>query len=114
MRPNLHLEEEFNAKESSDESFETSGNAENVGYANSVSLGEEMQTSAHSMGLLFEQSVQRQNDNFIRGFSSFSQSMKAFLKDSKNLKGTQLELRNALTKTALKHHPEMHLFQKYK
>lgn len=60
-----------------------------------MASGTSMQTSAHSTGLMFENSVTQQNSAFLLGTTSTVQGSKGLL-DTFSLKGSRLSLENDL------------------
>lgn len=68
----------------------------NVGIAGAMASGNTMQTSAHSTGLLFEQSIAQQNNQFQLAMTNTINGSKDLLTKNVNLKGTHLALKNDL------------------
>ena len=69
-----------------------------IGVTGAMASGDSMQTSAHSIGLLFEQSVTQQNNDFQLGMTSNSMLTRNLLAHRVNLKGRKLEMENGLAK----------------
>jgi len=73
-----------------------------VGSSAPIASGTTMLAGANSLGLLFEESIRQQQNDFQLGLTKTIKSTPDLLAKRNNIKGRKVELKNALVATLLK------------